>query len=106
VRSTLSPWSVLVSEEIEFVECEALRWAMAFVPGGQHDRSHWTRYRLLMAGLARSAWESASQKSRPVGYGLIRAGSGTDSMIEATKFRIPQYGRTHLRREIPQGDLG
>ncbi len=30
------------------------------VPAGQCDRS-----------LARSAWESASQKNRPVGYGMI-----------------------------------
>jgi hypothetical protein len=29
---------------------------MYFVPEGQHDRSHSTRYRLFMAGLARSAW--------------------------------------------------
>ena len=28
------------------------------------------------------------QKSRPVGYGVIRAGVGTDSMIGVTKFRI------------------
>ncbi|HEV3065403.1 MAG TPA: hypothetical protein VGX93_08680 [Chthoniobacterales bacterium] len=28
------------------------------------------------------------QKSRPVGYGVIRAGLGTDSMIGVTKFRI------------------
>ena len=28
------------------------------------------------------------QKSRPVGYGLIRAGVRTDSMIGVTKFRI------------------
>jgi hypothetical protein len=28
------------------------------------------------------------QKSRPVGYGVIRAGVHTDSIIEATKFRI------------------
>jgi hypothetical protein len=51
---------------------------MAFVPEGRCDRSHSTRYRLLMAGLARSAWKNAAQKSRPVGYGLIRAGVGTD----------------------------
>ena len=43
---------------------------MAFVPEGQADRS-----------LARSAWESVPQKIRPVGYGLIRAGMPTDSMI-------------------------
>src|SRR5580704_7984206 len=28
------------------------------------------------------------QKSRPVGYGVSRAGLGTDSMIGVTKFRI------------------
>jgi hypothetical protein len=28
------------------------------------------------------------QKSRPVGYGVIRAGVGTDSMIGVTKFRV------------------
>src|SRR5580692_10555152 len=39
---------------------------MAFVPEGRCDRS-----------LARSAWGSATQKSRPVGYGLIRAGVRT-----------------------------
>src|ERR1700722_13750145 len=46
---------------------------MAFVPEGRCDRS-----------LARSAWESATQKSRPVGYGVIRVGVGTDSMIGVT----------------------
>ena len=30
----------------------------------------------------------ATQKSRPVGYGVIRAGVRTDSTIEVTKFRI------------------
>ena len=30
------------------------------------------------------------QKSRPVGYGVIRAGVRTDSMIGVTKFRILQ----------------
>jgi hypothetical protein len=35
------------------------------------DRSHSTRYRLLMASLARSAWKSVLRKSRPVGYGMI-----------------------------------
>jgi hypothetical protein len=49
---------------------------MAFVPEGRCDRS-----------LARSAWDSATQKSRPLGYGLIRAGVRTDSMIGLTKFR-------------------
>ena len=40
------------------------------VPEGRSDRS-----------LARSAWTAPPQKSRPVGYGLIRAGIRTDSMI-------------------------
>ena len=48
---------------------------MYFVPEGQHDRSQ-----------ARSAWDSAPQKSRPVGYGMIRAGLRTDSIIGTTKF--------------------
>jgi hypothetical protein len=37
---------------------EASDGRMAFVQEGQRDRSHSTRYRLLMASLARSAWES------------------------------------------------
>jgi hypothetical protein len=44
---------------------------MYFVPEGEHDSSHSTRYRLLMAGLARSAWESVHRENRPVGYGMI-----------------------------------
>jgi hypothetical protein len=41
------------------------------VPEGRSDRS-----------LARNAWDSTTaQKSRPVGYGLIRAGMRTDSII-------------------------
>jgi hypothetical protein len=54
-----------------------MRWAMAFVPEGRRDRS-----------LARSAWDSVTQKSRPVGYGPIRAGVRIDSMIGVTRFRI------------------
>jgi hypothetical protein len=50
---------------------------MPFVPEGQTDRS-----------LARSAWENATPKSRPVGYGVIRAGVRADSMIGVTKFQI------------------
>ena len=46
------------------------RRGMYFVPEGQHDRSQ-----------ARSAWNSASQKIRPVGYGMIRTGVRTDSKI-------------------------
>ena len=52
---------------------------MAFVPEGQVDRSQ-----------VRSAWTAPSQKSRPVGYGLIRAGERTNSsdwMIGVTKLR-------------------
>jgi hypothetical protein len=46
---------------------------MYFVPEGQHDRSHSTRYRLLMAGLARSARESVHREnpSRRVRYDLV-----------------------------------
>mgnify|MGYP003623046068 CR=1 FL=1 len=54
-----------------------LRWRMAFVPEGQADRSQ-----------ARSAWDNATPKSRPVGYGVIRAGVRADSMIGVTKFQI------------------
>ena len=50
---------------------------MAFVPEGQADRS-----------LARSAWDNATPKSRPVGYGVIRAGVRANSMIGVTKFPI------------------
>jgi hypothetical protein len=51
---------------------------MAFVLEGQCDRS-----------LARSAWDSATHGSRPVGYGLILAGvQRLDSMIGGTKFRL------------------
>jgi hypothetical protein len=31
------------------------------------------------------------QESRPVGYGLIRAGVGTDSMIGVTKLEYEKY---------------
>ena len=43
---------------------------MSFVPEGQADRSQ-----------ARSAWESATPKERPVGYGMTRAGVRIDSMM-------------------------
>src|ERR1700732_1960906 len=65
------------------------------VPGGRCDRS-----------LARSAWDSATQKCRPVGYGVIRAGVRTDSMIGVTKFRIRKNETETWRtcgREIPLG---
>ena len=47
-----------------------------FVPEGRCDRSPLS---LAHAGLARSAWDSPIQKSRPVGYGLIRACVRTNS---------------------------
>jgi hypothetical protein len=50
---------------------------MAFVPEGQADSSP-----------ARSAWDNAIPKSRPVGYGVIRVGVRADSMIGVTKFQI------------------
>ena len=52
---------------------------VAFVPEGQADRSQ-----------ARSAWDNATSKSRPVGYGVIGAGVRADSMIGVgvTKFQI------------------
>jgi hypothetical protein len=49
----------------------------AFVSEARCDRS-----------LAQSAWDSATQKSRPVGYGLVRSGVRTDSLIGVTKFRV------------------
>jgi len=50
---------------------------MAFVPEGQADRSQ-----------ARTAWDNATPKRRPVGYGVIGAGVRADWMIGATKFQI------------------
>jgi hypothetical protein len=49
---------------------------MAFVPEGQADRS-----------LARSAWDKATPKSRPGGYGVIRANVRADSMIGVPNFK-------------------
>src|ERR1700723_2297755 len=40
------------------------------------------------------------QKGRPVGYGLIRAGVRTDSMIGATKFRARTSSDTNLSRRV------
>jgi hypothetical protein len=37
------------------------------VPEGRSDRSHSTRYRLLMAGLARSAWTAPPKRTVPEG---------------------------------------
>jgi hypothetical protein len=55
----------------------ALAGRMVCFPEGQLDRSQ-----------ARSAWDNATPKSRPVGYGVIRAGVRADSMIGVTKFQI------------------
>ena len=42
------------------------------VAEGRCVRSHSTRYRLLMAGLGRSAWNKPhTNKTRPVGHGMI-----------------------------------
>src|SRR5580700_10717786 len=40
------------------------------------------------------------QKSRPVGYGLIRAGVRTDSMIGVTVFRARTSSDTNLSRRV------
>ena len=58
------------------------RCANGFVPEGRYDRS-----------LARSAWGSATQKSRPVGYGLIRAGVRTGTRSYRTLRDDPLRGR-------------
>jgi hypothetical protein len=51
---------------------------MAFVPEGRADRS-----------LARSAWDNATPKCRPVGYGVIGASVlRAGSMIGRTKFQM------------------
>ena len=50
------------------------------VPEGRRDRS-----------LARSAWDTATQKIRPVGYGMIRARMSDDSMIRVTKIFNEKY---------------
>jgi len=50
----------------------AVPWLQIYqknVPEGRYDRS-----------LARSAWDSATPKSRPVGYGVISIGVRTDSI--------------------------
>jgi hypothetical protein len=55
--------------------------------GGQKEFGSSTR------SLARSAWDNATPKSRPVGYGVIRAGvRRADSMIGVTKVRRKPSG--------------
>ena len=61
----------------ERVKMRVFDGLVAFVPEGQADRSQ-----------ARSAWDNATPKSRPVGYGVIRAAVRADSMIGVTKFQI------------------
>ena len=65
---------------------------MAFVPEGRCDRS-----------LARSAWDSATQKSRPVGYGLIRAGVRTGTRSYRT-LRDGSLGGRFPRHFVPGYD--
>jgi hypothetical protein len=74
--------------------------AKSNVPEGQCDRS-----------LARSAWDSANPKSRPVGYGMIRAGVRTESswctfprempMELAAPDQTVPYGTVHSRDTFP-----
>src|SRR5208283_4164751 len=79
-------YSTRTKSKLQFIQLVRVHRVMTPVPGesllrnvpeGRCDRS-----------LARSAWDSATPKSRPVGYGVIRAGVRTDSMIGVTKFRI------------------
>jgi hypothetical protein len=68
-------------------DCPEAGGALSPVPEGRSDRS-----------LARSAWTAPPQKSRPVGYGLIRFGVRTDSMIGVTS--LPEETRHTFRCEI------
>jgi hypothetical protein len=45
--------------------------------------------------LARSAWDSATRMTRPVGYGVIRAGVRADPMIGVTK-----HGGAHFDQKF------
>ena len=63
---------------------------MYFVPEGQHDRSQ-----------ARSAWDSAPQKIRPVGYGMIRAGVRTIRRLEKEISNAVSLSRTEMIPEMP-----
>src|ERR1700736_3557163 len=58
---------------------------MYFVPEGQHDRSQ-----------ARSAWDSAPQKSRPVGYGMIRRGVRAIRRLEKEISNAVSLSRTGM----------
>ena len=62
------------------------------VPEGRCERS-----------LARSAWDSPPQKSRPVGYDVVREGVHTDSMIGVTRFRIRKPKTFMFSREAFPG---
>jgi hypothetical protein len=65
----------------------------AFVPEGQADRSQ-----------ARSAWNSANPKSRPVGYGMIRAAVRTDSTWRPFSREIP-LGLAAPDHTVPYGTV-
>jgi hypothetical protein len=67
---------------------------MAFVPEGQHDRSQ-----------ARSAWDSAPQKNRPVGYGMIGRASDPTGISRRNVRRV-SLGRpnTLLERFVSDDD--
>src|ERR1700678_3482756 len=70
---------------------QSVRGTKALLPGvpeGWFDRS-----------LARRAWKAPPQRSRPAGYGLIRAGTRADSMIGV----IGLKKRRTFRHEIPLG---
>ena len=87
----IDAWRDIRSSQVPVAKC----------PEGQYDRSptpqslRRDRRRCLRkpvavgravvceGGLARSAWDSATPESRPVGYGMISIGERTDSMLIA-----------------------
>jgi hypothetical protein len=87
---------------------------MYFVPEGEHDRSQarsaWGHEENspVPAGrcdrsLAQSAWNSANLKSRPVGYGMIRAGKRIDSTWRPFPREIP-LGLAAPDHTVPYGN--
>ena len=66
---------------------------MYFVPEGQHDSSQ-----------ARSAWNSANPKSRPLGYGMLRASKRTDSTWRPFPREIP-LGLAAPDHTVPYGTV-
>src|ERR1700692_781435 len=87
-------------QSLDPISANLIKASTGFVPEGQRDRSQ-----------ARSAWDSANPKSRPVGYGMIRAGVRTDSTWRTFPREIPlklaapdhtvPYGTVHLRDTFP-----